>query len=424
MKDISWLKDLKIRGSWGIMGSQINLNPDNAFYTYALNVPGSYYDIGRTNNTNQPGFQNQQIGNPTAKWEKDVNANFGIDATLFDGALELSADYYRKDIRDLLFNPPVPGTEGSGSVPYVNIARMKNDGLDLYIAGHKTIAKDIKLDATLTFTTFHNVITKVTDNADYFLSGEKRHFGDFFIRNEVGHPVGAFYGYQIAGFWNSPEEITTADQAAQHATDNPAAVYQPDAGLGRFRYADVNKDGQVTTDDRTFLGNPNPKFNYGFNLRASYKDFDMSFFLYGVYGNKVWNVTSYWKDFFSSYTGAKSKVALYDSWRPDHHNAKVAIQENKQYNSVAMVGNSYFVENGSYLKLKNIQLGYTIPAKLLSRTGIQKLRVYVQAANLFTITKYTGLDPEISGNTVTAFGVDEGIYPNQRQFLAGINLNF
>jgi TonB-linked SusC/RagA family outer membrane protein len=424
LKNVSWLNDLKLRGSWGIMGNQNNVPANNGFYTYIQSNPGSYYDIGNTNNTLTPGFQVQQIGNPDARWEKNINSNIGIDASLFGGQLEITADYYRKDVRDLLFNPPVPATQGAGNPPYVNIARMKNEGLDLNISSHQTVSKSWRFDETITFTTYNNNIEKVTDNTNYFEVDDDRHFGVNFIRNQTGQPVGSFYGYKIIGFWNSQKEVDDANALAKQATGNPTALYQGDGGLGRFRYADMNNDGQVTPDDRTFLGNPNPKFSYGINLRASYRNFDVSMFWYGVYGNELTNVMSYWTDFFANFAGTKSKTALYDSWRPDHTNAKAPIQEVQQYQSSGSTFNSYFVQNGAYLRLKNIQLGYTIPANLLSKAGIQKLRVYIQAANLLTLTNYTGLDPEVNGNGVTSFGIDEGIYNNQRTFIAGINLNF
>jgi len=423
MKSITWLADLKIRGSWGVLGNQLNVNADNGYYTFVMDKSVSYYDISGSNNSNQAGFQEGQIGNPDAKWEQDYTVNFGFDATLFGNKLDISADYYRKDIRGLLYNPSVPGTQGVAAAPYINIAGVKNDGFDMSVNFHQSINKDFKIDAGINVTTYHNVITKVSSDANYFWTNDQRHYGSNFIRNEVRHPIGAFYGYKITGFWNSADEIQAADAEAMQASGSSTATYQPDEGLGRFRYADVNHDGQITDADRTFIGNPNPKFNFGFNIRATYRNFDLSFLIYGVQGNDVWNVTKFWTDFYSSYNEAKSETALFNSWTPSNHNAKAPIQETAMYASTNAVANSYYVENGSYIKLKNIQLGYTLPATLFKKTGIEKLRIYVQAANLFTITKYSGIDPEISGS-VTDFGVDEGIYPNTKQFLVGVNLVF
>lgn len=423
MTGIKWLSDLKLRASWGIMGNQLNVNANNGYYTFVMDKSASYYDLGRTNNSNMAGFQVGQIGNPNAKWEKNINANLGIDATLLNGAIDITADFFRKDIKDLLYNPAIPGTQGVGTVPFVNIAGVKNTGLDLSINGHKSFSNGLKMNVGLTFTTYKNEVTQVTDNTNFFYSTGRQHNGIDFVRNEVGHPIGSFYGYQIEGFWNSTEELNNANAKAQQATGNPTAVYQTDQALGRFRYADANGDGRITPEDRVFLGNPNPDFNYGINLGLTYKQFDLSAFFYGVQGNDLWNYNLYYTDFYASFLQAKSKTAYYDAWTPENHNAKVAIQETKMTFSTNGAPNSYYVENGSYLKLKNLQIGYNLPAFLSKKVGVEKLRVYVQTANLFTLTQYTGLDPEISGSAVS-FGVDRGVYPNDRQFLMGLQLSF
>ena len=426
MKSLTWLKDLKIRGGWGIMGNQFNLSANNQFYTYTSDRNSSFYDISGTNNTIQQGFQVGQIGNPNARWEKDINANVGIDATLFDGMIDLTADYYHKDITDLLYNPSFPGTAGTGTVPFSNVAQVKNHGIDASLSFHKDIAHNLKLNVTGTLTTYTNTITKVADNQSFFYSGGQRRFGTNFVRNQVGSSIGSFYGYKIIGFWNDASAITAADQQAQKATNNTTAVYQTAEGVGRFRYADMNGDGRITADDRTILGNPNPKFTYGFNIGLAYKSFDFNMFIYGSQGNDIWNNVKYWTDFYPSFAGAKSKTALYDSWTPTNHNAKVAIQENAGTFSTNNTPNSYYIENGSYLRAKNAQLGFTLPGSVLGRYGFESARIYVQAANLFTITKYSGMDPEINGNNnlVTEFGIDEGVYPNSRQFLLGVNIKF
>ncbi|WP_343674156.1 TonB-dependent receptor [Chitinophaga sp.] len=424
MKNISWLNDLKVRGSYGIMGNQLNVSSNNGYYTYASSKSSSYYDIGGTNTTLTEGFQVDQVGAPDAKWEKNYNLNIGIDASFLKGDLALTVDYYQKNVKDLLYNPSLPGTYGTGTPPYVNIAAVKNSGIDLTLSVHKSIIKGLELNSTITLTTINNRITHVTDNTDYFYSGGQRRFGVYFIRNQVGHSIGEFYGYKVAGFFNTEEEIAGYNSLAQQSTGSSDAVYEANAGVGRFRFEDVNKDNQITDDDRTFLGNPNPKFNYGVNIGLTYKQFDFSIFLYGVYGNKIWNNVRWWTDFYPSFAGAKSYTALYDSWTPTHTNAKAPIQENSGVSSTNGSPSSYFIENGSYLRAKNMLIGYTFQKTILDRVGIESLRIYLQTANLFTFTKYTGTDPEISGNGVTEFGVDEGAYPNSRQFLLGVNLKF
>lgn len=422
MKGVSWISDLKLRGGYGIMGNQINVNASNAFTQYGLNRNGSFYDILGSSNLLTEGFYKVYIGNANAKWENNINTNIGFDATFFKGKLEVSADYYRKDITDLIFKPELSATLGRPTAPDVNIAKMRNSGLDLLISGNVDLAKDLHFRATATFTTYKNEIVKVSDDAPYFDQEARRFNGNNIIRNQVGSPVSSFFGYKIIGFWNSQAEIDAANAEARKGGD-PNAIYQTAAGIGRFRYADTNGDGRITPEDRTVIGNPNPDFTYGLNLELNYKNFDFSIFLYGSQGNDIWNNVRWWTDFYASFAGAKSKTALYDSWRPDHMNAKAPIQENDGNFSTNGIPNSYFVENGSYLRAKNMMLGYTFPKPVLQRIGIEKVRLYVQASNLFTITKYKGIDPEITGGN-TNFGIDEGTYPNQRQFLVGVNVAF
>jgi TonB-linked SusC/RagA family outer membrane protein len=420
MKSLTWISDLKIRGGYGIMGNQINVTPSNQFTAYGFDKTSSFYAINGNAATSK-GFIQRQIGNPAAKWESNVNSNIGLDATLFKGIIEFTLDYYQKEVRDLLYNPELAGVFGAATVPYSNVAKMKNRGWDFSVTLNKDLTKDLKLTANGAITTYHNEILAISESAPYF-DLENRRFGSPIIRNAIGQSISEFYGYKIIGFWDSKAEVDAANASAK-AKYPDLVEYQAGAGMGRFKYADTNGDGKVDADDRTFLGNPNPKFSYGFNLGLTYKNWDFSAFFYGVQGNKIWNQVKWWTDFYPSFVSAKSKTALYDSWTPEHKNATAPIQEVSSYPSTSGSPNSYFVENGSYLRMKNLQIGYTLPTYLLKRVGITKFRVYGQAANLFTITKYTGIDPEVAGNT-QAFGLDEGAYPNQRQYLIGVNVGF
>lgn len=421
MKGISWLNDLKIRGSYGVMGNQTNPSPTNGYTTFAGVRTSSYYDLTGSNNSILEGFQPYQTGAPQAKWEQDINGNIGFDATVLNNHLEISADYYKKDIKDLLFAPTPPGIAGTAISPFINIGTMTNRGVDLAVTGHAGITHDLKLDATLSFTAYKNTVKKVADNATYFDVIQGR-LGNI-IRNQVGGPTSAFFGYKIDGFFNSQADIDNADKLAQEK-NGPDAVYETDEGIGRFKYKDMNGDGIITPDDRTILGSPHPDFSYGLNIGLTYKGFDFNMTLYGTQGNDIWNNVRWWRDFFGNFNTAKSYTALYDSWTEQNHNARAPKQEEQTYFSTGQVANSYFVENGSYLRCKNMQLGYTLPANVFSKWGVSRLHVYVQAANLFTITKYSGLDPELNGNAATNFGVDEMGYPNQRQYLVGLNVGF
>lgn len=423
MSGLSWLTDFKIRGSWGVMGNQNNVAPPNSYDQYRGVRQSSFYDITGSNSILASGVSQIYIGNPDAKWEKNINMNFGFDASLLNGKFSITADYYRKDIKDLLYNPTLPGTAGSAVQPFINIASMKNSGFDASITGNFDLGSDLKLSTTATITTYKNTITKVSNISNFFGSDAKR-FGIDIIRNQVGSPISSFYGYVIEGFWDDEAEIQTANTDAQKVANDVNVVYQNDVKVGRFRYADINGDGRVTDNDRTILGNANADFSYGLNIGLSYKNIDFSIFFYGVQGNEIWNQTKWWTDFYQTLgPGAKSNTALHDSWTPQNKNAKVAIQETVASFSSTSVPNSYYVENGSYLRARNAQLGYTFPKSFIGKTGIQSFRIYLQAANFLTVTKYGGVDPEVTG-AATNFGIDEGGYAQPRQYLVGVNLQF
>ena len=232
---------------------------------------------------------------------------------------------------------------------------------------------------------------------------------------QPGHPLGAFFGYEELGLFQSDDEISKS----------PA---QDGAEVGLLKLRDVNGDNVIDEKDRTFFGDPNPKWSGGLNLAASYKGFDFSMFIYTSQGNDVINYVRYWTDFPQVFAGGVSKEAATDSWRPDNTGAKVPKLSRNASISSAGAFTSYYMEDGSFIRCKSLIIGYTIPSASLKRVGIDRLRVYVQAANLFTITKYTGLDPELTTSNFgdnSNFGIDFGNYPaNQKQFNFGVSLAF
>jgi TonB-linked SusC/RagA family outer membrane protein len=419
MKTIAWIKDLKIRGSYGTMGNQ-NI-PANNQYTFFSSAAGySYYDINGTNTSSASGFYLGFSGNAAGKWETNVSSNVGFDATLFNGNTEVVFDIYKKDTKDLLYPVEQPATGGatpSVLPPFFNVGSMTNKGIDLAITqrGQLGGAKGVRFDATFTFTTFKNKITKITDGITFFDSNspanEENRVGGRFTRNAVGQAINSFYGYKIIGFFNDDDDVTKSPT-------------QTDAAPGRFKYQDTDGDGKITDADRIFFGNPNPKFTYGLNLNVAYKGFDLNAFFYGVQGKDAMNYNRWWTDFYAAFQGGKSNIALHDSWTPDHKNAKVAIQEVDGNFSTNNTVNDYLMENASFLRMKNLQLGYTVPQSVINRFKIDRIRIYVQATNLFTVTKYTGLDPEIPTYDDRVSGVDLGTFPTVKQLLVGINVNF
>jgi TonB-linked SusC/RagA family outer membrane protein len=411
MKEVNGLTDLKLRASWGKTGYYGNTDPFNQYTLYGSSIGNTYYDINGTNNPVQ-GFRTVRLGEPNTGWQEDIVRTIGVESVFGNGKLSITADWYNKKASGLLFPVTLPDVLGGGVAPNTNVGIVENTGIDLFVNSKGKFSKDSRWDATFTLTTYHNNIVKLTDLPFYIPPFEQ---AGPFIRNEVGHPTSSFYGYKIIGIFKDAEEV--GNSPVQNA-----------AAPGRFKYLDANGDNKIDDADRVHFGNPNPKFTAGVNIGITYKNFDFSTFCYGSFGNDVRNlqtITDFYPTIFGSgITSAKSKAALYDSWTPQHTNTSVPIAENNiNFSNLGDV-NSYGVEKGSYFRNKSMLLGYTLPKPWLQKRKMEKLRVYVQVANLFTITKYTGLDPELSGYSA-AFGIDFGNYPNnQRQYLFGLEAGF
>jgi TonB-dependent starch-binding outer membrane protein SusC len=413
------ISDLKVRAGYGTMGNQLPVSPQSQYFLFSGAVGETAYPIEGNATSSSQGFRPSQIGNANAKWETNVSTNVGIDLAMLDNRLELVFDWYKKDTEDLLFNPELPGIAGGASPPYVNVGEMSNTGIDLQLIYRQTFDNSLKFEGNVTFTTYSNEIKKVTSDQTYFDAGGSR-IGAF-NRNQAGQAVGAFYGYQVVGLWQSDAEVAEANALDGDAT----SPFQDGAEAGFFRLADIDGNGLIDADDRTFIGNPNPDFTYGLNLSLEYKGFDLTTFFYGSKGNEIFNYNKWWTDFWPSFQGQKSRELLYDSWTPERGGNSVPKASNKSNLSTNTAGNSYYIEDGSFLRMRNIQIGYNIPVNTANKIGLSSARIYIQGINLFTATKYSGLDPEISKPSYendTARGVDAGNYPAVKQMLIGINL--
>ncbi len=418
MKNVAWLTDLKLRGSYGVLGSQINVGATNAQTLFGQSFAGSYYPITGSPTSITQGFYPQQIGNPATSWEKDKITNVGLDAVILHNKVDFTIEWYKKAISGLLFPDQVTViATGGASVPSINIGDVQNTGLDISATYHGSAGKDFKYNIGVNFTTYKSKVVSIPGTGGYFDDGGSR-IGNF-VRNQVGHPISSFFGYKVIGFFQSADDVSKSPT-------------QTDAAPGRFKYQDVNNDGKIDDNDRTFFGNPNPDFTYGLNLNANWKNLDFTLILYGSHGNEIINYTKYWIDFWASFQGNKSKDLLYNSWTPDRPNAKDAILENASTFSTNTVPNSYYLEKGSFLKCRSLVIGYSLSPAILKSIGFTKFRIYAQGANLFTITKYTGPDPEITGAlnaqghpSSSAYGIDYGNYPNnQKNFIVGVSLTF
>jgi TonB-dependent starch-binding outer membrane protein SusC len=417
---LKWISDLKIRASWGKTGNQFALSPQNAVFLFGSLIGGSYYDLYGTFNSSVRGYYPLRIGNPDATWETNTTTDIGFDARLFDSRISIVSDWYSKKADDVLYNPPLPGTAGTGEAPYVNVASMKNSGIEIELS-YQNRWNNLGLNASVIFTTYNNQIKSIADGVEYFGSGDSR-IG-YLVRNEAGHPLSSFYGYQVVGIFKNQIEVENAPKQESA---------QP--GLLRFENQDTltneywlstqeryKRKTFIDNRDKTYIGNPNPDFTYGINLALSWKNFDISGFFYGSQGNDIFNYNKWWTDFWPSFQGQKSKDLLYNSWTEKNTGATVPKASNQSNFSTNNQVCSYYIEDGSYLRLKNLQVGYTFPKNMMEKIKIKSLRVYLQAVNLFTLTKYSGLDPEIGGGDL-AFGIDYGNYPNAKQFIFGLSL--
>ncbi|QRR01811.1 SusC/RagA family TonB-linked outer membrane protein [Dyadobacter sandarakinus] len=412
MKSIPFITDLKIRGGYGLMGNSNNVDPNNQYSTYGANLGESSYDLAGTNTSAMEGYYRTRIGNPNAKWETSITKNIGIDATLFRGKLDIILDFWEKDTKDLLFSVPITATAGyRAAAPSVNVGKMLNKGIDLQIINRGHITNSLGYELNFTAGVLKNNIEYLAPGLNYLTSVNPGFRGINPIRNQVGHSISSFYGYKVIGLFNDRGEVD-------------AAPDQDGAAPGRFRYADINNDGKITADDRTYLGSPVPRFTGGMNIKLTYKGFDLETYMYTSVGNKIFNVSKWFTDFYPSFTGAAVSSRVKDSWLPDHTNTSTPIFESTSNFSTNTQSNSFYVENGTFFRMQNITLGYTLPAGILSRIKMTKLRVFASTNNLFTATKYQGLDPGVGGNADTNFGIDVGNYPITRSYTVGINLGF
>jgi len=419
MQSVDWITDLKIRGGWGQMGSESNVDPNNQFNTYISNPPRTNYDINGNNTSSAQGYRQDREGNLDTKWETTETTNFGLDATLFRGKLDFSVDVYQKDTKDLLVDQLRIGLEPQLTKPRINIGTMRNKGYDITLNYKDKLNKDFGYDVGITFSHYKNTMTKLNnENSPRVVNLERLNSA---LRTELGQPISSFHGFVIDGFYNSAAEITSGPT-------------MPGAVVGSWRYKDINGDKQITDADRTYLGSPHPDFQMGLNLGFNYKRFDFTAFLFWNQGNEIYHYVKYYTDMRVFVGGVSSRV-LNDSWTPGRTDAKLPLLAPGAANGftsfTSSTSNSYYVEDGSYLRAKTLQLAYTLPEHIINKAKLSSVKIYVQAQNLFTITNYTGSDPDLNLISRDPFGirdyyigVDLGGFPNPKQYLVGLSVTF
>lgn len=438
LSDVDWLYDLKIRGSWGQVGNEapIGLFQYQSLYAgnYASNVNGGGLDnLGYPfNKIYQNGIAQVQPANPSLKWETDEQTDIGLDAAFLNGALTVTVDWFSRDSKDFLLRLASPAQTGYNFITR-NVGSMNNTGWEFAVNYNSSGSKDFHYGVGLTVTTIKNELTGITSGTDFVTN-----FGgltlngfqgwDEFTRSYVGRPVGEFFGYKSLGIYQSQQQIDDLNAKSPTGIYRPGTVAMP----GDRYFADLTGDGQVNADDRTFIGSPQPDFYGGLNLDATYKAWDINLYFYGSFGNKILNYVESNLESFArrGSEGAQNVTKEYyeNHWTPDNPSNRYAraLPNGSDNTSLNNVPSDVWIENGSFVKLKNLSLGYTLPVSFLSKYSITKTRFYVSAQNLFFITDYSGLDPEIGiqGGNATQNGVDNGTYPSSRYFTFGLNVTF
>ncbi len=407
LKDVAWLSALKLRGSWGINGNDQIGSFGYAVYMWSGN--NYVFGSGASSESIANGSKPSGLANPNVRWEQSIQTDIGVDLGFFGNRLTFTADWYKKTTSGMLMDMQVPGYAGD-SAPKGNVGNMDNTGVELDL-GYRDNYGDFNWHVSANVTYNKNVLTKLGDDAS-FLSGSSHKIGTL-TRGVVGLPFPYFYGYKTDGIFQNAQEV------AAHVNKDGVAL-QPNAEPGDVRFVDFDGDGDIDDDDRTYIGKGTPDWSFGLNLGFEWKGIDFNMLLQGTIGNSVFNVTRrtdlYYinlpKTILNRWTGEGTSNTqprfMFDS-------------PNQNYRA-----SDLWVEDASFLRARNVQLGYTLPQKWTKKIFIQRLRIYAQAENLFTITKYAGCDPEVTGGNgfSSDLGVDRGVYPQSRTFSVGVNLSF
>ena len=387
MEDLDWLDDLKIRGGWGQTGNQSGLGDYAYLQRYNINRI-AWFEEGKADAL--PTITQANLRTEDLKWETTSQANIGIDFTAFNSRLNITADYYYKRTTDMLMNVTLPAGAAAANTIARNEGVMVNRGFE-FAVNSKNFVGEFEWSTDFNISFNKNELKELALQKVYYDAKTSEHVSEYAVRNEPGRPLGGFYGYISDGV---------------------------DPETGELMYRDLNGDGVVTSSDRTYIGDPNPLFTFGMTNTFSWKGFNLSIFLQGSYGNDIFNASRMETE--GMYDGKNQSTRVLDRWRIPGQITDVPKAGFQMHNS------SYFIEDGSYLRVKDISLSYDIKGALLNKWGITRLQPYFTATNLLTWTKYSGMDPEVNqwGNSGAVQGIDWGTYPQCRAFVFGVNLEF
>jgi len=399
------LSNGKIRVSWGQIGNQA-INGGAYRSTYSLN--SGYYLFGG-------GFQlaggKSYMGNPDVKWETTEQTDIGADIGMYDNRLTFSLDYFNKKTKDMLLQVPLPQYIGFTNNPWANAGSIENKGVE-FSANYTGNIGQVKFNLGGNIFSYENKVISLGGGQPLYGVG---YDSKTITKTEEGQPVGYFYGLKTDGIFQSLDDISSYKNA------QGKSVIQDKARPGDLKYVDVNGDGLISDADRTFLGSPFPKFNYGINLGLEFKGFDLSMTLYGVQGNKIMNMKKLDLNSGTAYYNAP-KDLITDAWTESNHsNTQFRITTD---NSTNVQVSDWLTEDGSYLQMKSLQIGYKLPSFRLKKAFMQEMRIWVGAYNLFTLTKYSGMSPEIGDSSPLFNGVDIAFYPQASQYLMGLSIKF
>ncbi|TGD82426.1 SusC/RagA family TonB-linked outer membrane protein [Hymenobacter wooponensis] len=415
LKDNSTISNLKLRVGYGRVGNPLNAGTFGYLSTINSST-GTQYVFGTGAQTTVTGAAPTRLQNPDLSWEINEQTNVGVDLGLFQNRVTAALDLYTRRSPNLIAGVPVSAVTGTTEAVNTNAASAKNKGIDIAVTTNNFVSDNsgFTWSTTLNFSAYRNEITSLGSGRPYF--GQTIRGGETLVRYAAGVPFGSFYGYIADGLIQTQEELRTLNAGSK------TGFYQESGTApGDIKFKDINGDGQITSADQAYFGNPNPKFTYGLNNTFTYGGFDLNVFLQGSQGNDVYNLNRYYTE-GGLYGAANSSTLTLERWTGPgtSNNIPRAIYNDPNRN---LRVSSHYLENGSYMRVKLVTLGYTLPKTLLGQFGVERIRVYGTAQNLFTFTKYKGFDPEL-GNQGGSFGVDRGIYPQARTFLAGINIGF